>query len=183
MMFRILTSLHSSPVLFLLNYRRLWIRKFECCWNSPLNPSRVVGDPLPVRTWVHTSGVVKADTRYPAYPTAIAGVSLQEISGSKTSVFTGTFVKDYHEELLSDPLRLPRHLILGNYAAMAANRISYFLNLKGPSAAVDTGCSTSTVGLHLACQSLRTGESDYAIVGGANVLLGPDSFVNLSNLG
>lgn len=114
---------------------------------------------------------------------ALAGIPLQDISGSKTSVFTGTFIKDYHEELLSDPLRLPRHLILGNYSAMAANRISHFLNLKGPSAAIDTGCSTSIMGLHLACQSLRSRETDCAIVGGANLLLGPDSFVNLSNLG
>lgn len=84
---------------------------------------------------------------------------------------------------MSDPLRLPRHLVLGNYAAMASNRISHFLNLKGPSAAIDTGCSTSIMGLHIACQGLRSGETDCAIVGAANLLLSPDSFVNLSNLG
>lgn len=66
---------------------------------------------------------------------------------------------------------------------MFSNRISHFFDLRGPSLTVDTGCSTSLVALHLACQSLRTGESKMSIVGGANVILNPHMFISLSNLG
>lgn len=48
---------------------------------------------------------------------------------------------------------------------------------------VDTGCSTGLVALHQACQSLRTGDSDISIVGGANVMLNPDVFILFSSLG
>ncbi|KAI8623341.1 reducing type I polyketide synthase [Xylariaceae sp. FL1651] len=112
-----------------------------------------------------------------------AGMPLHELVGSKTSVYAGSFTKDYHDRLLADPLHVPRAFVTGNYAAMAANRISHFFDLKGPSMAVDTGCSTSLMGLHLACQSLRSGESDCAVVGGACINLNPDFFTHLSTLG
>jgi acyl transferase domain-containing protein len=48
---------------------------------------------------------------------------------------------------------------------------------------IDTGCSTSLVALHLACQSIRAGESDAAVVGGSTVLLNPDMFISMSSLG
>lgn len=103
--------------------------------------------------------------------------------GSNTSVFAGTFTKDYHDQLLADSMNTPRGFITGNYAAMVPNRISHFFDLKGPSTAVDTGCSTSLMGLHLACQSLRSRESDCAVVGGSCINLNPGIFANLSTLG
>ncbi|KAK4238694.1 hypothetical protein C8A03DRAFT_14873 [Achaetomium macrosporum] len=112
-----------------------------------------------------------------------AGIPVQKLAGSNTAVFAGTFTKDYHDHLLADHLRRPRSLITGNYDAMAANRISHFFDLKGPSTAIDTGCSTSLVGLHLAAQSLRSGETDLAIVGAACVHLNPEVFFSLSNMG
>ena len=108
---------------------------------------------------------------------------MNKLIGSNTSVYSGSFSKDYHDRLLMDPLRVPRAFVIGNYAAMMANRISHFFDLKGPSTAVDTGCSTSLMGLHLAAQSLRAGESDCAIVGGACIHLNPDLFSSLSSLG
>lgn len=111
-----------------------------------------------------------------------AGLALSSVLGSNTSVFTGSFTKDYHDLQLRDPLNMPRAFVTGNYAAMLANRVSHFFDLKGPSVAVDTGCSTSLMGLHLAAQSLRAGESDCAIVGGACLNLNPDAFANLSTL-
>lgn len=111
-----------------------------------------------------------------------AGLPLSSVLGSNTSVFTGSFTKDYHDLQLRDPLNMSRAFVTGNYAAMLANRVSHFFDLKGPSVAVDTGCSTSLMGLHLAAQSLRAGESDCAIVGGACLNLNPDAFANLSTL-
>ncbi|KAI1744483.1 reducing type I polyketide synthase [Xylaria scruposa] len=112
-----------------------------------------------------------------------AGIPLEKMAGSRTGVYAGSFTKDYHDRLLSDPLHVSRAFVTGNYAAMTANRISHFFDLKGPSTAVDTGCSTSLMGLHLACQSLRLRETDCAIVGGACINFNPDFFGHLSSLG
>ncbi|KAL4978763.1 polyketide synthase [Aspergillus desertorum] len=112
-----------------------------------------------------------------------AGISLSQIAGSNTSVFAGSFIHDYHDLLTRDPLTLPRFFTTGNFTAMMANRISHFFDLRGPSTPVDTGCSTSITALHLACQTLRTGEADCAIVGGTCVMLNPDMFAQLSSLG
>lgn len=112
-----------------------------------------------------------------------AGMPLSSVVGSKTSVFTGSFSQDYYDIQLRDPLQMPRAFLTGNYAAMLANRISHFFDLKGPSVTVDTGCSTSLMGLHLAVQSLREGDSECAIVGGACLNLNPIASVDLANLG
>ncbi|KAL4916483.1 hypothetical protein BDW62DRAFT_186074 [Aspergillus aurantiobrunneus] len=112
-----------------------------------------------------------------------AGITLAQIAGSNTSVFTGSFIRDYHDLLSRDPDTLPRYFTTGNFAAMIANRISHFFDLQGPSTPVDTGCSTSMTALHLACQTLRSGESDASIVGGTCVMLNPDMFCQLSSLG
>ena len=61
-----------------------------------------------------------------------------------------------------------------------ANRISYIFDLKGPSFTVDTACSSSLVALHVACAAMRRGEIDFALVGGVNLLLAPQSFVGFS---
>ncbi|KAF3760416.1 hypothetical protein M406DRAFT_86125 [Cryphonectria parasitica EP155] len=112
-----------------------------------------------------------------------AGIPMEKLVGTDTAVFSGTFTHDYHDNLLADPLRLPRTFITSTYAAMMANRISYFFDLKGPSAAVDTGCSTSLVALHMAAQSLRAGETSCAIVGGSCLDFNPEIFSSLSSLG
>ncbi len=65
---------------------------------------------------------------------------------------------------------------------MASNRISHFYDLRGASMSVDTGCSTTLTALHQACQSLRAGESNMSVVGGANVMLNPDNFIAMSSL-
>ncbi|KAF2229541.1 polyketide synthase [Viridothelium virens] len=111
-----------------------------------------------------------------------AGLPLSSVVGSNTAVFTGSFTKDYHDLQLRDPSNMSRAFVTGNYAAMLANRVSDFFDLKGTSVAVDTGCSTSLMGLHFVAQTLRGGGSDCAIVGGACLNLNPDAFVNLSTL-
>jgi acyl transferase domain-containing protein len=111
-----------------------------------------------------------------------AGITLQDVAGSNTSVFAGSFFRDYHESLIRDPDALPRFLLMGTGAAMASNRLSHFFDLRGPSMSVDTGCSTTLTALHQGCQSLRTGESNMSIVGGANVMFNPDMFLAMSSM-
>jgi acyl transferase domain-containing protein len=103
--------------------------------------------------------------------------------GTDTSVWTGTFTRDYHDSMMRDTQTLPRYFTTGNGSAMLSNRISYWLDLKGPSVTVDTACSTSLVALHQGCQSLITGESKLSIVGGLNLILNPDMMIGMSNLG
>jgi acyl transferase domain-containing protein len=111
-----------------------------------------------------------------------AGITLQDVAGSNTSVFSGSFFRDYHESLIKDPDSLPRFLLMGTGAAMASNRLSHFFDLRGPSMSIDTGCSTTLTALHQGCQTLRTGESDMSIVGGANVMFNPDMFLAMSSM-
>lgn len=114
--------------------------------------------------------------------TRIAGLSIEDVAGSNTSVFAGAFFKDYHDTQFKDNQTLPRNVMLGVGSAMASNRLSHFFDLRGPSLSIDTGCSTTLVAFHQACQSLRCGESDMSIIGGANVILQPDNFVVMSTL-
>ena len=112
-----------------------------------------------------------------------AGITISDIAGSKTSVFAGALFRDYHDALMRDPETLPRYFMTGNGAAMVSNRLSHFFDLRGASATIDTGCSSGLTALHLACQSIRTGEATMSVVSGANVMLNPDMFISMSNLG
>lgn len=102
--------------------------------------------------------------------------------GSKTSVFSGTFGGDYTDTLLRDSEKIPLYQTTnsGHSRAIISNRLSYFFDFKGPSVTIDTACSASLTALHLACQSLRTGETSQAIVTGSSVILSSDLFVSMS---
>lgn len=113
----------------------------------------------------------------------IGGISIERIAGTKTAVYIGVFSDDYSNMLLSDPESLPIHHVTGTGKAIFANRISYYFDLKGPSVALDTGCSASLVALHQACQSIRCAESKQAIVGGTNLIISPKTLMSLGNLG
>ena len=78
-----------------------------------------------------------------------------------------------------EPSLLNAYTGTGNTFSVAAGRIAYLLGLHGPCLAVDTACSSSLVTVHLACQSLRSGESDLALAGGVNLILSPDSSIFL----
>jgi len=93
------------------------------------------------------------------------------LAGTRTGVFIGISSHDYSDQQQG---ALALYAATGNAQSIAANRISYALDLHGPSWSVDTACSSSLVAVHQACQSLRHGESDAAIAGGVNVLLSPD---------
>ncbi|MGJ3251819.1 MAG: aminotransferase class I/II-fold pyridoxal phosphate-dependent enzyme [Elainellaceae cyanobacterium] len=101
-----------------------------------------------------------------------AGHIPETLKGSKTGVFIGIGTHDYSIMLWQQPVNDP-YATTGTGNCIAANRLSYLFDFKGPSLAVDTACSSSLVAVHLACQSLWTGESSMALAGGVNILLLP----------
>ncbi len=94
-------------------------------------------------------------------------------SGSRTGVFVGVMANEWATLHMSNYNSITPQLGSGNGYFMTANRVSYHLDLKGPSMAVDTACSSSLVAVHLACASLRAGECDQALAGGVNIVLTP----------
>lgn len=84
--------------------------------------------------------------------------------------------------MYADPLNLPKYGMTGVGQAIISNRISYLLDLRGPSMTLDTGCSGSLVALHQACLSLRSGESSMSLVGGTNLILSPDTMIPMDQL-
>ena len=102
-----------------------------------------------------------------------AGIPADSLAGTDTGVFVGVGSDDYGRQMLEDLPRIEAWTGIGASMCAVANRISYVLDLRGPSLAVDTACSASLVALHLACQSLRAGESTLALAGGINIIAGP----------
>jgi len=97
-----------------------------------------------------------------------AGINPKQLKGTATGVFMGVMTHDYHnlvEQYVSER-DIGTYQVSGNATCILTGRISYFLGLNGPSFPVDTACSSSLVALHLACHSLRTAESNLALVGG-----------------
>jgi acyl transferase domain-containing protein len=109
-----------------------------------------------------------------------AALAPDKLSGTQTGVFLGVSHSDYDRLIYQDHSRLSAFNGTGSYHCIAANRISFLLNLSGPSMAVDTACSSSLVAVHLACQSLRSGESSMALAGGVNMNLSPEETIALS---
>jgi len=102
------------------------------------------------------------------------------LAGSRTGVFVGISSYDYSRLQFDDLERIDAYAGTGNAHSIAANRLSYLFDLRGPSMAVDTACSSSLVAAHLACQSLRTGESDLALAAGVNLILTPELTITFS---
>jgi phthiocerol/phenolphthiocerol synthesis type-I polyketide synthase E len=111
-----------------------------------------------------------------------AGQTRQELAGSRTGVFLGLASHDCVVLGCADPRRLADGA-LGMARNMAANRLSYLLDLRGPSLEMDTACSSSLVAVHFACQQLRSGECDLALAGGVNLMLVPDLSAAYARLG
>lgn len=114
-----------------------------------------------------------------------AGFVTDPVQGTDTGVFVGISTSDYSQIQASftDKTSITPHTTTGGVLSIAANRISYLFNLHGPSFVVDTACSSSLVAVHLACQSLRRGECRYALAGGVNAIVIPDTFVGFSRMG
>jgi acyl transferase domain-containing protein/acyl carrier protein len=114
-----------------------------------------------------------------------AGLRPEGLSGSRTGVFVGIFTEDAKISYLRGSNRdlIGSHTGTGTSMTMAANRLSYWFDLRGPSLALDTACSSSMVAVHLACQSLWNGESTLALAGGANAMFQPEFTIAESRAG
>lgn len=112
-----------------------------------------------------------------------AGIPPDSLAGTRSGVFLATLTNDYDHLLFQDLCRAEAFSGSGTANSIVANRISYFLDLRGPSLALDTACSGSLVAIHLACESLRKGESTLALAGGVNLNLMPKSNVFFSKAG
>jgi 6-methylsalicylic acid synthase len=102
-----------------------------------------------------------------------AGIPPQSLAGSNTAVYMGVNSDDYSKLLLEDLPGVEAWMGIGTAYCGVPNRISYLLDLRGPSTAVDAACASSLVAIHHGRQSLLTKETDVAIVGGVNALCGP----------
>lgn len=111
-----------------------------------------------------------------------AGCSLEQVQGSLTSVYAGLMNGDFADIQARDLDTIQTHHGTGTHRSILSNRVSYFLDVKGASMTIDTACSSSLVALHQAVQSLRLGESDMAIVAGANLIIDPGMYVAESKL-
>ncbi|KAJ8063559.1 hypothetical protein OCU04_007431 [Sclerotinia nivalis] len=112
-----------------------------------------------------------------------AGIPLEKLDGAPVACFVGSYASDYGDMQNRDAEDRPANCAIGVGRAIMANRLSYFLNIKGPSITIDTACSGSLVGLDLACRSLQSGEVDAAIVATSNFYLNPDHVMDAGNVG
>ncbi len=110
-----------------------------------------------------------------------AGLRVQQLARSRTGVFVGIGVDDYAKRQVRAGSPIDIYSGTGNAFCFASGRLSYFFGLQGPSLSLDTACSSSLVTIHLACQSLRTRDCDFAMAGGVNVMLSPEASVFLSS--
>src|SRR6266853_809324 len=108
-----------------------------------------------------------------------AGLTLAALAGTRAGVYVGISSFDY-SFLQNDRAIIDAYTNLGSALCIAANRISYFFNLLGPSLAVDIACSSSLVAVDLACQSIWNGNIELAFAAGVNVILRPESTIACS---
>ncbi|MFI0450303.1 type I polyketide synthase [Actinomadura sp. 6N118] len=102
-----------------------------------------------------------------------AGIAPELLAGDRSGVFVGACSDDFGRRRLEEVPDVTGWTLTGSAPGVIANRLSYLLDLRGPSLTIDTACSSSLVALHTARQNLMSGDCDLAIVGGVNLLLSP----------
>lgn len=114
-----------------------------------------------------------------------AGQAPEKLAGSQTGTFIGIGQNDYAalSMTLDNVASIDIHDATGNGLSFASGRLSYVLGLQGPTMPVDTGCSSSLVATHQACQSLRARECSLALVGGVQLLVSPTATIAFSRMG
>ncbi|MDQ1265996.1 MAG: hypothetical protein QG635_1148, partial [Bacteroidota bacterium] len=112
-----------------------------------------------------------------------AGYKPSALSGTKTGLFVGVASIDYYELLKEYGIAIEAYTSTGTLHSILANRISYLLNLHGPSEPIDTACSSSLVAIHRAIKAIQNGECRMAIAGGVNVILTPTLYISFNKAG
>jgi len=108
------------------------------------------------------------------------GILPSRLAGTRCSVHVGISSTDYADIRQGDPATADAYFMTGSTLSIAANRISYLLDLRGPSVSVDTACSSALFALDDAWRSIREGRADTAIVGAVSLLLSPYPFIGFS---
>ncbi|KAF6807279.1 polyketide synthase [Colletotrichum musicola] len=121
------------------------------------------------------------ETSYRAFENA--GIPVSKLRGSRTGVFSASFTDDWSRMISQDPDNVERMAATGTASSLISNRLSWYLDLRGPSVHIDTACSSSLFAVDMACQSLRAGETSTALVTGSSLILTPTFTHFLSNLG
>ncbi|WP_236054526.1 type I polyketide synthase [Streptomyces musisoli] len=109
-----------------------------------------------------------------------AGIDPTALRGTPAGMFFGAEIQEYGPRLHDAPDGLDAYLLAGNANSVISGRVAYVLGAEGPAVTVDTACSASLVAVHLACRSLRQGESSLALAGGVAVMGGPGVFTAFS---
>ncbi|KAL7787165.1 beta-ketoacyl synthase domain-containing protein [Trichoderma ceciliae] len=112
-----------------------------------------------------------------------AGIPMEKLDNQLVGCYVGSYGADYADMSNRDPEDRPLGNVVGIARCVMANRISHFLNIKGPSITLDTACSGSLVGLDLACQNLRSRAVDMGIVATSNLYMSPEHVIDAGNVG
>ncbi|WP_432103582.1 SDR family NAD(P)-dependent oxidoreductase [Streptomyces sp. bgisy091] len=112
-----------------------------------------------------------------------AGYSDRMLDGTECHAFVGTAMGDYHHLLRENGVPIEGYTFMGTHPAVLSSRLSYHLNLRGPSLAVDTSCSSSLMAVHLACEAIRSGRCELAVAGGVAALSTPELHILASKAG
>ena len=113
-----------------------------------------------------------------------AGIAPDTLKGGKTGVFVGQYWDDYSSQRIysTDNREIDRYVQLSALRGLTAGRICHVLDSHGPAIQLDTACSSSSLAVHLACQSLRSGESDLALAGGVSLVLAPEHLIGICQM-
>jgi polyketide synthase PksN len=112
-----------------------------------------------------------------------AGYSAQSLWGTQTAIFVGTAVSGYGSLISRANVPIEGYTSTGISPSVGPNRMSYFLNLHGPSEPIDTACSSSLLAIHRAVEALHNGACEMAIVGGVNTIVTPEAHISFNKAG
>jgi len=112
-----------------------------------------------------------------------AGLKASDLAGTNTALFVGVGTSDYNELLKEHDIEIEGYTSTGTVHSVLANRVSYLLDIHGPSEPIDTACSSALVAIHRAVKAMHNGDCEMAIVGGVNALLSPTLYISFNKAG